>query len=67
MNTRELYDRDGERVHCGTVLYVKINGQWQWARYEMTGEGVGYFIYNADRTIDAAMIDGIDWTISRRR
>jgi hypothetical protein len=57
----ELHYPDGSRVHCGTVMYVKIRGVWMWARYEMTGDGIGYFIFEDDQTINASGIDGIEW------
>ena len=43
------------------VLYVRIDGQWQWARYEMNGRGVGYVIVDNERGYSLDKIQAIDY------
>jgi hypothetical protein len=58
-----LYNERGHRVCCGQVLRIKAEGKW-WGRYEMDGQGLGYFVDADDKCYDLDAVAEIDWSAS---
>lgn len=56
----QLHYADGSRVHCGTVIHVKVRGVWMVARHEYDARGQSYLIVDKNRTIDCDHVEAID-------
>lgn len=56
---------NGERVHCGTVLKVKVHGEWIYGRFEIGSGGLGYFVLANDRCVNLDAVTGFDFDTAK--
>lgn len=60
-----IYYPNGDRVHCGTCLWIKVEGKWQWGRFEVGSQGQGYFVLDG-KCCDLDAVGAIDYEKSRQ-